>query len=110
MKLRGEKFFDDARFAKSYVSDKWNLDRWGRIKIENALQQKNIDDDIIQKSLDEIDEKDYRSGLHELLHKKWKDVKSDNPSNDAKRVMMHAQSKGFEEELIQEWLEEVIKI
>ncbi|MEP6795677.1 MAG: regulatory protein RecX [Saprospiraceae bacterium] len=104
-KLRTEKFLDDQRFAKSYVTEKWNLDKWGRLKIENALQQKNIDPAIIHETLSIITEEEYLQGLNELLEKKYKEVKSNNPMDDARRIMMFALSRGFEEELIQEWLE-----
>lgn len=104
-KLRTEKFLDDQRYAKSYVTEKWNLDKWGRLKIENALQQKNIDPAIIHATLSIITEEEYLQGLKELLEKKYKEVKSNNPMDDARRIMMFALSRGFEEELIQEWIE-----
>lgn len=104
-KLRAEKFLDDKRYANSYVTEKWNLDKWGRLKIENALQQKNIDPVIIQDALSIIDQLEYLQGLNELLEKKYKEVKSGNNTDDARRIMMFALSRGYEEELIQEWIE-----
>lgn len=104
-KLRAEKFVDDNRFAKSYVSEKWNLDKWGRLKIENALQHKNIDPAIIHEAISIITEEEYLEGLNVLLEKKYKEVKSNNNMDDARRIMMFAMSRGFEEELIQEWIE-----
>lgn len=105
-KLRSEKFLDDARYAKSYTSEKWNLDKWGKIKIRNSLQKKNIEENIIDGALSGINDEDYLQGLHALLRKKLKEVKSDNEENDVKRVMMFALNRGFEEELIEEWLNE----
>ena len=102
--LVAEKFLDESRYAKSYVSEKWNLDRWGKLKIENTLRQKNIDEDIIHKALDTIDDFEYEQQMHEVLRKKYKEVKSENRSDDARRIMMFAQSRGFEAERIEEWL------
>ena len=102
--LLAEKFLDESRYVKSYVSEKWNLDRWGKLKIENTLRQKNINDTIIQQALDTIDEFEYEQEMHEVLRKKYKEVKSENKADDARRIMMFAQSRGFEEERIQEWL------
>ncbi len=104
-KLYSEKFIDDNRFALSYVSEKWNLDRWGKIKIANSLQQKNIDIKIIYEALKSIDDEEYVQGLHELLSKKLKEVRSKNKMDAARRVLMFALSRGFEVELIHEWLE-----
>ncbi len=104
-KLRAEKFLDDKRYSNSYVTEKWNLDKWGRIKIENALQQKNIDPSIIHDAMSIIDQEEYMLGLNELLEKKYKEVKSGNSMDEARRIMMFALSRGYEEELIQEWME-----
>src|SRR5688572_19195110 len=103
--LYSDKFLDDARYAKSYASEKLNLDLWGRKKIANALEQKNLSEEIIRQALNSLDEKDYMEKLHLVLHKKYRDVKSDNAQDDGQRVMMFALSRGFEEELITEWLE-----
>lgn len=102
--LRLEKFLDDKRYVRSYVTEKWNLDHWGKIKIKNSLQQKNIDEDLIEDMLSSIDDLEYTKVLDEVLQKKWKDVKYGNQLDEAKRLMMYAQSKGFEEELILDWL------
>lgn len=104
-KLRKENFLSDERYTKSYVSEKWNMDHWGRIKIENTLLQKQIQEDLIKSTLQNIDDEEYIRYLEELLRKKLKEVRSENFMDDARRVHMYAVSKGFEEELIREWLE-----
>lgn len=103
-KLYKEKFVNDRRYAASYVEEKWNLDRWGKIKIAHALQQKNLDEKIIHDALNKIDDEEYIQGLHELLLDKLKEAKSGNMMEDGRRILMFALSRGFEEELIQEWL------
>jgi regulatory protein len=103
--LYTDKFVDDARYAKSYASEKLNLDLWGRKKIANALEQKNIPEEIIEDALNGLDERDYMEKLHLVLLKKFRDVKSENPKDDGKRVLMFALSRGFEEELVIDWLE-----
>lgn len=105
-KLRKENFLNDERYTKSYVSEKWNLDHWGRIKIENNLLQKNISERLISDALQSIDEEEYKIYLEDLLRNKLREVRSDNFMDDARRVHMYAVSKGFEEELVMEWLED----
>ncbi len=104
-KLRKENFLDDERYTKSYVSEKWNLDHWGRIKIENNLIQKQIPEGIIRYTLSTIDEDEYKIYLEDLLKQKLREVRSDNFMDDARRVHMYAVSKGFENELVKQWLE-----
>ena len=104
-KLYAEKFIDDKRFAQSYVSEKWNLDKWGKIKIANGLEAKVIDEKIIQDSLDTISDEEYMQGLNELLLKKSKEISAGKSAGDARKLMSFALSRGFEEELVMEWLE-----
>jgi len=104
-KLYAGKFIDDKRFANSFVSEKWNLDRWGKIKIANSLEAKMIDENIIQNSLDTISDEDYIQGLNELLLKKSKEISASKSPGDARRLLSFALSRGFEEELVMEWLE-----
>jgi len=102
--LYTEKFIDDRRYAKKFVIEKWKADRWGRIKIMSALQQKKLDNNILQEAMMAIDDGEYINGLNKLLEKKFDVKRSENGSEDARRIMMFALSRGFEEELIQEWL------
>jgi len=104
-KLYVEKFVDDKRFANSYVSEKWNLDHWGKIKITNALEAKLIDVKIIQGALETISDEEYIQGLNELLLKKRKENSASKNPGDARKLMSFALSRGFEEELVMEWLE-----
>lgn len=105
-KLQKENFLNDQRYTKAYVSEKWNLDHWGRVKIENNLRQKNISDRLISEALQSIDEEEYKIYLEDLLRNKLREVRSDNFMDDARRVHMYAVSKGFEEEMVREWLED----
>ena len=102
--LYHEKFLDDRRYARTYVSEKWNSDHWGKIKIELALRHKNISEDISEDALKEIADREYLEGLNALLSKKYKEVKTVNNHDDARRVMMFALSRGFEEDLVSEWI------
>ncbi len=104
-RLRAEKFLDDKRYAGSYVTEKWNLERWGKIKIENALQLKHVDHTIIHEAISTIEQEEYMQALSELLGRKYKEVKSANGMDDARRILMFALNRGYEEELIQEWIE-----
>jgi regulatory protein len=105
IKLRKEKFLDDDRYVRSFFEEKWLSARWGRIKIAHALRQKHIPDHLIDKYLAWINEEDYQETLHQLLQNKWDELKSGNKMSDIHRIQMFATGRGFEEELIHEWLE-----
>ena len=105
-KLRKEKFLDDQRYAQSYVTEKWNLDKWGKLKIENNLKQKKINDGIIASVLSSIDEREYAETLDRLLHAKMKEASSGKKEDDVRCAAMFAAGRGFEEEMIQDWIDQ----
>jgi regulatory protein len=104
-RLRQDKFLDDTRYAKSFVNDKWRLDQWGRVKIRNSLFQKGFDEMQIEHALEVIDQEEYVSGMQILLSKKRNTIKSETQVNQMKKLLSFGQNRGFEEELIWQWLE-----
>ncbi len=104
-KLRVEKFLDDARYAYSFVADKWRLDQWGRAKIRNGLFQKGISEGMIQNALETIDQEAYIIGLNNLLEKKSGTLRKEPMVTQMKKLLAFGASRGFEEELIWAWLE-----
>jgi len=106
-KLRTEKFLDDTRYAHSFVADKWRLDQWGRVKIRNGLFQKGISEPLIQSALDTIDQEAYVSGMENLLEKKRTTLRKEPVISQMKKLITFGAGRGFEEELIWQWLEKV---
>jgi len=104
-KLRKENFLDDERYAKSFVADKWKLDQWGRSKIKNGLFQKGFGDLQIQKALDTIDQEEYVGIMDNVLTRKRETIKLETPIQQMKKIISFGTSRGYEEELIWEWLE-----
>ena len=104
-RLVSEIFVDDARYARLYVSEKWILNLWGRIKIVSGLKQKNLDEKIISDALQLIDEKEYLNVLRLLISKKWTETTAENAEEKKRSALMYALNKGFEEELILEIIE-----
>lgn len=71
--LYKNEFLNDARFCAAYVHDKVEYQSWGRIKIQAGLRALNLPEDEIQKSLDEIDEKQYKKNLEALIKQRKSD-------------------------------------
>lgn len=108
-KLRAEKFLDDERYAKAYISDKFRFNKWGKIKLRYYLKAKGLQDNIIEKGLQEINADQYKKVLVDTLKEKAKKVKSDNIFDKMGQIIRYAQSRGFEPEIIHRYLTEVIK-
>ena len=73
--LFNEDYLNEKRFAKSYCRGKFNINKWGRVKIEYELRKKIKNKDILS-GLDEINDLDYQTLLNKLYVKKSSQIKS----------------------------------
>lgn len=72
--LQRRRFVDDARFAASFVRDRYRYGRYGRIRIRMLLRTKRIDSDVIEEALEEIDDDEYAAILAKLIEADRKSV------------------------------------
>ncbi len=94
-------FLNEARFAKSFTRGKFNIKHWGKIKIKNALQQKNIGAYLIDVGLKEIDETDYLTILSKEMDKKLNSMNETDPWKRKKKIVDYLMQKGYEYPLIE---------
>ena len=99
--LRDDKFVDNERYARAFVSDAFKFNKWGRLKIRQALLAKGISDKIMAEPLSEIDETEYMSLLESLVQSKLKSVRGDDEYKVKASVFRFAYSRGFEPELVE---------
>lgn len=104
--LAGEKFIDENRYAAAFARDKFNYNKWGKVKIKAALKMKGIPYEIIGRSLDSLDPEKYRQCLESLLAAQKKRVKAKNDYDLKGKLMRFGLSKGFESGLLYEILGE----
>ncbi len=94
-----ENYVNEERFASTFARGKFNLKRWGRIKISYELKNRNISSYCIDKALKEISAEEYEKVITELIDKKLRQM-----SGDAyilkNKIARHLISKGFESELV----------
>ena len=100
-----ENYLNEERFAKSYTRGKFYIKKWGRNKIKNSLLQKGITEKLIQKSFDEIAEKDYEKTLLDLIEKTIITYKGLKDYQKKQKLIKFLISKGYEYELILKILE-----
>ena len=108
-KLKEEKFLDDERYVKAYVSDKFRLNKWGRIKMRYYLKAKGLNADLIEIGINEIKDEQYKKALISTLKEKARKIKSDDKFDKMGQIIRFAQSRGFEPEIIHRYLNEVIQ-
>ncbi len=98
--LISENFLNEERFAFAYVSGKFNIKKWGKIKIKQGLKLKKVPEKIIQKALNSIDDDKYFETLKELYEKKQRLEKEKNTIKRRFKLSNYLYSKGFERDLI----------
>ena len=106
-KLKEEKFIDDERYARSYVSDKFKFNKWGKVKMRHYLKMKGLSDSLILNALEEIDQDKYRDVLIKTMKEKARAVKKKNKFEKMAQIIRFAQNRGFEPELIHRYLNDV---
>jgi regulatory protein len=101
-----ENFINEERFAQAYVKDKFNYNKWGKVKITSQLRAKNIPGYIISKSLDVIDNEFYIKTLKELISGHRRSVKARSQYELKAKLLRYGLSKGFESSLLYDLLNE----
>jgi len=97
-------FLNEERFAQAFVSGKFRIKRWGRVKIKSHLKQKHISDYCIKKGMQEIDETEYFETLHYWLDRKEREVEEENEFKKKGKIAAFLIQKGFESNLVWEAL------
>ena len=103
-RLTKERYIDHERYARAFVKDKIRYNKWGRRKVQQALWMKRIDQDIQQRVLDEIDEKEYLDVLRPLLKQKRKSIKAESDYELNQKLVRFALSRGFTFDIIRQCL------
>jgi regulatory protein len=105
--LISENFLNEERFALAYVSGKFRLKKWGRVKLKLELKSRKISDYCIKKALAQIDSEEYEKTILELIEKKKKDIKDKLPYKRKYKMLKYIVSKGFEYDIVQNILDEL---
>lgn len=104
-RLVKERYVDDERYARAFVKDKVRYNKWGRRKVEQALWQKHVDEDIRQRVLDEVDDEEYLGVLRPLLKQKQKSTKAASEYELNQKLVRYALGRGFTFDIIRQCLD-----
>ena len=104
-RLVKERYVDDERYAQAFVKDKIRYNKWGRRKVDQALWQKHIDEDIRKRVLDEVDDEEYLGVLRPLLKQKRKSTKANSDYELNQKLMRFAMGRGFTFDIIRQCID-----
>ena len=109
--LISNNFINEQRFAGAYVSGKFNIKKWGRIKIKTELKRKQISSYSINQGMKEIDPDKYWETMIYLVNKKKIELekKKGDVWDQKAKTFRFLQSKGYESDLISDAVKEVFK-
>ncbi len=102
--LKKDNFINEERYATGFVKDKFNYNKWGKIKITAHLRAKNIPAGLIKTALDTIDNEHYIKTLNNLLSTHRRSVKAKNQYDLKAKLLRYGLSKGFESSLLYDLL------
>ena len=97
-----ENFLNEERFARTYVRGKFNIKKWGRIKIIQGLKQHKVSQKCIQLGLTEIDEDRYLETLHDTIELKRSKLNEKNPWKRRGAIYKFVTGRGFEGNMVTE--------
>lgn len=101
-------FLNEERFAKSFARGKFRIKKWGRKRIVQELKFRQISDYNIRSAMKEIDEEEYYQTLQEIASQKNSLIKEKNPYLRKQKLNQHLYRKGYESDLIQEVLKDLL--
>jgi regulatory protein len=102
--LKKDNFINEERYAMGFVKDKFNYNKWGKLKISAHLRAKNISGEIIKKALSTLDNETYKKTLNDLLISHRRSVKAKNQYDLKAKLLRYGLSKGFESSLLYDLL------
>jgi len=107
--LIAERFIDEQRYAEAFVSEKFRINGWGKIKISYELRRKKIKEEIIDKALCVIKPSEYSKTIESILLKKLKVEKEQEKLKVKNKLYRYLISRGFEIESFAEMVDVLIK-
>ena len=99
-------FLNEERFAMSYVSGKFNIKKWGKIKIKQGLKLKRVPEKMIIKALNSIDYDKYLQTILAAAEKKSAVLVENDKYKRKYKLVTYLMGKGFESNLISEVLKD----
>ena len=95
-----DNFLNEERFATQFAKGKFNIKKWGRIKIKQELKKKRMSDYCLKIALKQIDEEEYIITLKKIIEIKERTLTEKHPLKRKQKLYAYAVSKGYESDLI----------
>ncbi|MDX2196123.1 MAG: RecX family transcriptional regulator [Cytophagales bacterium] len=98
-KLIENNFINELRFATTYASGKFRINKWGKLKIKHGLKKQKITPYCIAKALQSIDNQEYEKAAKKLFTTKYNGLKGQKKIK-ALKAASYLRTKGYESDII----------
>ena len=102
-----ENFINDRRYAEAFVKDRYNHNKWGKVKIAAHLRAKSIPSELIESALAAIDDGEYRQAIRDILTSHRRFIKAKNQFDLKGKLLRFGLSKGFESHILYDILNDL---
>jgi len=110
MELIESDFVNEERFAKAYAGGKFRVKKWGKNRIIQELERRQISEYCIKSALNEISDTDYQKTIRYLIEKKLDRSAEKNQYVKNGKVASYCIGKGYESQLVWDLIREISPI
>ena len=101
-------FLNESRFVTAFVQGKFNIKKWGKLRLARELRTRDIPKTVIEKALREIPDDRYFQTLDELAQKKLATIKETNPWKKKRKLADYLLYRGWESTIVYDKVNELI--
>lgn len=94
--LIADDYLNEERFACQFAGGKFRVKKWGRVKINYELKQRQVSAYNIKTALASISVEDYTATLARLAQDKWESLSKEAPLQRLAKTMNYLLQKGYE--------------
>lgn len=107
-RLKKENFLNEERYCRSFIKDKIQFNKWGKVKIAFELKKKRIPEFIINSCFEEIESSDFESPLMRILETKSKSVKASTDYEKWSKLVRFGIGRGYSFDQIKKCLSKIL--
>lgn len=105
--MEEEGYIDEDRFAMEYVRSKSEGKEWGRLRIQQGLKEKGLEEGTIDRAMDALTPEQEEKTLKKFLAKKWAEELQKGKDKPRDKTIAAAERKGHPLPKILELMEKV---
>jgi len=98
--LQEDNYLNEERFAKTFVSGKFKIKKWGKYRLTSELRKRDISGHIINMAINEIPDTEYLKVFNELAEKKVNSLTVNNKIKKRKKFVDYLLYRGWESNLV----------